>query len=112
MGEWREVTGGTIDVKKQPVGAEYVGEYKGVKEIETQLGKQFIYKFENEEGEPFQMYGFTALNFKMESVPINTVVKITYKGTAKKKTKFGIKDVHQCSVSVRSDGEETTEVPF
>jgi hypothetical protein len=36
----------------------------------------------------------------MESLEPGTIVKITYTGTENVKTKFGMKDVHQCTVQV------------
>lgn len=99
MGEWADVNTNAIDIKKHK-GESHVGKFKGHKEITTKIGPQVIWEFSGEDGVGFGVYGFTNLNRAMESLEPGTVVKITYIGTENVKTKFGMKDVHQCAVQV------------
>ena len=50
----------------------------------------------------------------MENVKLETLCRLTYNGTQKVKTKFGIKDVHQVLVEIDTDDEASPEpdVPF
>lgn len=102
---WTEISTGAIDIKKSAT-KEYEGTYTGFKEMETKLGKQVVWNF-HDESDSFSIYGFTNLNRAMESVQVGTLVKITYKGTQKVQTKYGLKDVHQ--VSVQSWQPDTQE---
>lgn len=96
---WKEVTNTATDIKKTP-GQDYVGEYLSSKLIKTKIGEQTIYKFRDEEGNPFSIYGFTNLNRAMENIAEGTMCKITYVGTKNVQTKFGMKDVHQVRVEI------------
>ena len=81
-----------------------MGEYKGSNTITTKIGEQFIYNFVDPSGAPFGIYGFTNLNRVMEHIEPGMVCRVTYKGTEKVQTKFGLKDVHQVLVEI-NDGE-------
>lgn len=95
-----KVTGGnTIDIKKKE-GDAVVGIFTGSKEITTKIGKQVIWQFVDEDEKPFGVYGFTALNFRMEVIKPGSLVRVTYGGKEKKETKFGLRDVHNCTVEV------------
>ncbi|MBT9169381.1 MAG: hypothetical protein DDT19_02740 [Syntrophomonadaceae bacterium] len=109
---WEEVTTSAVDIKKHK-GKIYQGFYTGKREIETKIGKQIIYSFEDEEG-IFSIYGFTNLNRAMENVKQGLEVRITYLGTEKVQTKFGLKDVHQVRVEINKDSDPHSETgePF
>lgn len=95
----------TIDIKKSP-NEPFIGSYVGKKEIVTKIGPQIIWQYTSDDGEPFGIYGFTNLNRVMEAVPLGEMLRITYKGTQRLQTKFGMKDVHQVQVEAWEDGEE------
>ena len=108
---WKQVSGGNVvDIKKEK-GKAWIGIYKGHKEIETKIGQQTIWKFIDDDGMPFGVYGFTNLNRAMESVPVESLCRITYVGTQNIKTKYGMKDVHQVSVEVDSDEPDSADTP-
>lgn len=107
---WSEVNTTANDIKKHP-GNPYIGTYTGHKEITTPIGQQTIWQFTNEDGVPFGVYGFTNLNRAMEGIAVGSVCRITYTGTAKVQTKFGMKDVHQVKVEVHTK-EAEDENPF
>lgn len=115
MKRWKEVTSNPIDMKKEK-GRPYEGEYLGKDEIATPLGTQFIYRFRDEHGNPFAVYGFTNLNRAMENLAIGTDCRLTYTGTQNVKTKFGMKDVHMVRVEISegetTEGEVNAEVSF
>lgn len=94
-----------IDIKKQK-GVSHEGTYRGKREITTKIGPQVIWDFLGEDGVSFGIYGFTNLNRAMEAVQLGALCKITYNGTQNVQTKFGMKDVHQCSVDVWQDDKE------
>ena len=96
---WSDVSTNAIDIKKH-IGKAWTGTYKGHKQIETKIGPQVIWQFSDADGVGFGIYGFTNLNRAMEVLDPGAVVKITYQGTEKVQTKFGLKDVHQCAVQV------------
>jgi len=113
----REVTGGdVIDIKKdEPETTTHEGFYLEAKIIQTQIGKQYIYKFKRQDGRIFGIYGFTNLNIRMENIMQGDYCFLTYLGTKNIQTKFGMKDVHMVRVEVDDDiaPEEHTEVdPF
>ena len=101
---WKEVSRTATDIKKHK-GESYTGEYLGHEQIKTKIGDQMIYKFRDESGNPFSIYGFTNLNRAMESINEGTACRITYLGTENVQTKFGMKDVHQVRVEI--DSEDT-----
>ena len=107
---WKEVTNTATDIKKTP-GKDYVGEYLSNKIITTKIGNQVIYKFRDEEGNPFSIYGFTNLNRAMENIAEGTMCKITYVGTKNVQTKFGMKDVHQVRVEIDTPDGEHEYIP-
>ena len=100
--------------KKEGIGKSIVGVYKGHNDIDTKIGMQIIWQFVDEDGNQFGLYGFTNLNRAMENVKLETLCRLTYNGTQKVKTKFGIKDVHQVLVEIDTDDEASPEpdVPF
>src|SRR3990167_543830 len=105
---WKEVSHNALDIKKE-VGKHHVGNFVGQKEIETKIGKQTIWQFTDEDGNPFGVYGFTNLNRAMESVKVGALCRLTYRGTQVIKTKFGMKPVHQVSVEVDSNEDMRSE---
>lgn len=116
MKKYKEVSRTATDIKKHK-GTPFEGEYLGKDEIETKIGQQVIYRFRDDGGNPFSIYGFTNLNRCMEHLAIGTDCRITYLGTENVKTKFGMKDVHQVRVEIAEDAEEAkdtldTEVSF
>jgi hypothetical protein len=111
------VTGNAMDIKKSSEA--HVGTYVGKEEITTKIGPQVIWNFVDEDGQPFGVYGFTNLNRCMLTLPIGSFCRLTYQGTKKCTTKYGLKDVHQVLVEVDSDkfqGKEEQakreDVPF
>ena len=113
MRKWKEVSRNATDIKKHK-DKSFEGEYLDKEEIETKIGKQLIYKFRDESGNPFAMYGFTNLNRAMESIAIGTECRITYLGTQNTKTKYGMKDVHMVRVEIAEYGDNPnieTEFP-
>ena len=104
-------TGNTLDIKTE-VGKSYVGKYEGSKPVHTPLGETVIWKFKDNDGVAFAVWGFTSLNFQMESVQIGALCRITYLGKGKEKNKFG-KFPHKAKVEVNTDDiAPEEEVPF
>lgn len=103
---WQDVasTSDVIDIKKSKDPIE--GTFIGRKEITTKIGAQVIWEFSGEEGE-FGIYGFTNLNKIMETVPLNTSLRIQYTGTKNVQTKYGMKNVHQVKVQRWSADNKT-----
>lgn len=89
------------DIKKEP-NKPYVGHFIGRKYIDTDLGKQVIWMFTDQEGNPFSIYGFTNLNLSMEHAKLGVLCRIKYTGTKFMPTKYKPKgqDVHQVFVEV------------
>ncbi len=110
---WKEVGNIGVDIKKHK-NTTYEGEYKGKREINTKIGKQYIYEFIEEDGAKIGIYGFTNLNRAMEGVGEGQRCRITYLGTENVDTKYGKKDVHQVRVEVETDDEpvEPLKEPF
>ena|SRR4030067_1101847 len=109
---WKEISRTAIDIKKH-FNESYVGEYLGQEKITTKIGEQIIYRFRDENGNPFSVYGFTNLNRAMESISEGTLCRITYLGMENVQTKFGMKDVHQVRVEIEANDEEhSKESPF
>ena len=107
---FQPVTSNATDIKESP-NTDFVGYYLDSRQIVTKVGPQVIYKFENKDGEIFNVYGFTNLNRAMENVKVGTLTKLRYLGTKKVDTKYGKnKDVHQVAVEI--DTEDTKEIPF
>lgn len=73
---WKEVSRTAIDIKKHP-DQEYIGEYKGFEKIQTKIGEQTIYKFIDDDGNRFNIYGFTNLNRAMDLIAEGTLCRIT-----------------------------------
>ena len=101
---FQEINATATDIKKF-VDKPFIGHYKGSQKITTKIGDQTIWKFMDEEGNPFGIYGFTNLNRVMENAILERLMRITYRGTQKVQTKFGMKDVHQVTVEA-DDGNE------
>lgn len=103
---WELVTNNAMDVKTHK-DKPFIGTYTGKKDIVTKVGPQTIWQFTDEDEQPFAIYGFTNLNRAMEGVGTGSVCRITYKGTAKVQTKYGMKDVHQVLVERQtSNGDD------
>ena len=100
---FKAVSGNALDIRKDKDVA-HVGHYVGRQEIVTKIGPQIIWKFVDEKGQPFGIYGFSNLNRYMETIAVNSLVRVTYQGTQNLKTKYGMKDVHQVLCEV-DDGE-------
>jgi len=95
----REVTLSAINLKEfpnKPMTAYYIG----TRTIDTNFGESAVHDFQKEDGKRISVYGFTSLNNKLNLVQPGLLCQITYTGTEKIKTKYGIKDVHQCTVFV------------
>lgn len=116
---FKPVSTNALDIKKEK-GIPHTGTYSGKEDIVTKIGPQIIWKFVDEDNQPFGVYGFTNLNRQMNSVGIGALCRITYKGTQNMMTKFGLKDVHQVLVEVDDEAKapaapkesEETSVPF
>jgi len=108
--KYKAINSKAIDIKKSEIGSVYIGTYQGKKEIETKLGKQIVWNLIDDDGVPYSIYGFTNLNRAMETVIQGTGVRITYKGTQKMTTNYGVKDVHQVLVEIAVE-EDSDEMP-
>ena len=106
---YKIISSKAIDIKKSEKGSTYEGVYVSKREIDTQLGKQSIWQFVDDDELPFGVYGFTNLNRAMESIKPGAKCRLTYQGVTNTKTKFGMKDVHQVMVEV--DTDESDEFP-
>lgn len=95
---FKPLTGNAIDIKKTQ--EPHTGTYTGKEDITTKIGPQVVWKFIDEDNQPFAIYGFTNLNRVMSTVKVGALLRITYKGTQKCQTKFGLKDVHQVLVEM------------
>lgn len=101
---FQEINATATDIKKF-IDKPFTGHFNGSQVIQTKIGEQTIWKFTDEEGNYFGIYGFTNLNRIMENVTEGKLVRITYRGTEKVQTKFGLKDVHQVKVEI-DDGTD------
>lgn len=110
---FKVVSGNAIDIKKEK-GKPFVGHYTGKDDITTKIGPQTIWRFIDEDGQPFGIYGFTNLNRAMNNIGVNVLCRITYSGTKNVPTKFGVKDVHQVVVEIdeSEEAKKEDEVPF
>lgn len=108
---WKEVSTTAIDIKKGGIGVPYIGTYLGSEEIKTPLGQQMIWRFADQDEQPFSVYGFTNLNRSMSHVATGKLCRITYRGTKNLKTKFGMKDVHMVTVEVDDEAGSEEEAP-
>lgn len=93
--------GDVIDIK-DVVDVPYEGIYKGCREVSTNFGTQYIYKFQDENGRNFGIWGFTTLNTFMETVLMGTQCRIVYTGQAEEPNKYG-KHLHLCTVEIDED---------
>ena len=86
------------------------GRYLAKREINRKDGgTSTIFKIRTREGE-IEIWGFGQLNALMNGVAENSVVRITYNGTQKMKTKYGVRDVHSATVEV-DDGAPASQTP-
>lgn len=112
---FKTVSTTAVDIKKEK-GIPHEGSYLGVEQITTKIGPQSIWRFLDSEEQPFGIYGFTNLNRAMNNIKQGSLCRITYTGTEKVNTKFGLKDVHQVHVEVddgqAEPGEVVPEIPF
>lgn len=102
---WKKAEGGQrISIIKQTLGSKWEGIYVKKYEVDskiTQSGKQVIWSFLDEDGKPFEFYGNGSLDHKMNGVPLNSSVRITF--TEIYKTKFG-KDAANVEVEFDDGG--------
>lgn len=110
---FKPVINNTIDIKKEK-DRPYIGQYVGKEDIITKIGPQIIWKFIDEDGHPFGIYGFTNMNRAMNNVGVNSLCRITYMGTQFVKTKFKPtgQDVHQVMVELDDEGVKEEGTPF
>lgn len=108
---FKVVSGNAIDIKKEK-GKPFIGHYTGKEDITTKIGPQVIWRFMDEDGQPFGVYGFTNLDRAMNNIAVNALCRLTYTGTAKVQTKYGMKDVHQVTVEVDETEETESKIPF
>jgi hypothetical protein len=109
---WEQVDTKGMDIKKHK-GEHFTGTLKGHHEIETKIGKQVVWDFEDEEGLGFGVYGFTMLNRSLEAISAGNLVRLTYLGTENCQTKYGMKDVHQVQVEIfREEKEPVAKNPI
>lgn len=101
--------GDVIDIK-EVVDVPYEGTYEGCKEVSTNLGTTYIYKFKDETGKSFGIWGFTTLNTFMEAVPVGMQCRVTYTGQAEEANKYG-KHMHLCTVEIDEDNKNNRMMP-
>jgi hypothetical protein len=101
--------GDVIDIK-DVAGVPYEGIYKGCREVSTNFGTQYIYKFQNENGRNFGIWGFTTLNTFMETILMGTQCRIIYTGQAEEPNKYG-KHLHLCTVEIDEDDKNVNTAP-
>ena len=101
--------GDVIDIK-DAAGVPHEGVYKGCKEVSTNLGTQYIYKFETENGKLFGIWGFTTLNTFMENIPMGMQCRVIYTGQTEEKNKYG-KHLHLCTVEIDEESANTKIAP-
>jgi len=94
----------TLEIKKitneTAIGVPWQAYFLGTAEKQTEkFGINKIHKFMSIKGDVFKIYGFTALNMKLEQVKPGHLCQITYNGTQKVNTKYGKKDIHQVTVA-------------
>ena len=96
---WKTVSMQAMDIRKFENG-QATGTFTGKLGITTKRGPQIIWQFADEDGLPFGVYGFANLNRAMQMVKVGSLCRITYKGTSKLQTKFGLTNVHQVMVEI------------
>jgi len=104
---WQEVKLTALDIKQYPKKP-LEGFFLGTREINTSFGESLVHDFQKADGSTISVYGFTSLNCKLAIIETGTLVQITYTGTENIKTKYGMKDVHQCVV--KQDPKSKIEV--
>lgn len=109
---YRTISGFTqaIDIRKEPIGKVFEGVYRGRREIPSDYGKQWVYEFVDENGEPFAFYGLTVLNRAMEEVPIGTQTRITWEGKETIQTKKGARQINMVKVEVDESPAPTRDL--
>ena len=99
---WKKVDSGAIGLKGKEVGTVWEGLYRGKKVVPSGLDpskNQNIWQFIDETEKPFEMWGCASLDMQMNNVVPESLVRITYEGTVKKKGK----DCHVVTVEVNSE---------
>lgn len=100
--------GKAVNLTKHPIGTVWIGSYTGKREIPKPDGKKtFIYEFQDQDDKTFEIWGFGALDACMENVLVGALCRITYKGKAEKRNKFGNFST-LCTVEINDDAEEAT----
>lgn len=107
---YKKVNPGDVTDIKDSIGVPYEGTYDGCKEVSTNLGTQYIYKFKDEAGKSFGIWGFTTLNTFMENVPMGMQCRVVYTGQAQEKNKYG-KHMHLCTVEIDEDNKNNRPMP-
>lgn len=103
-----EVSGNAVDIKK--TNQTVTGIYIGTKTIQTKLGEQQVHEFKDaESGMIIGVYGFGHLNFKIQSLSPGMMTRVSYAGTEKIQTKYGLKDVHQSKVEIDPDFKDESK---
>ena len=116
--EWKDAPmGDTISIQKEEANKSYVGFYTGQKTVENEMGESILWKFQDENGKSFSIWGFGNLNMQLENVQVGTLCRITYLGKAEKKNKFG-KYPHKAKVQINTKAklealpDSDEETPF
>ena len=101
---FRKVTrGDTLKINvEEYIDKPIEGYFLGTDSIDTPLGESLIHKLKSKEGKTISIWGFTYLNSSIENVSENVFCRITYKGKATQKNKYG-KFPHQALVEVDED---------
>ena len=109
--EWIETGGGATDIKKEE-GKDFVGTYQGSHAVKGNYGDTQVYDFVGDDGAPFSIWGFSALDYLMQNQPVGSYLKIQYTGMKKGvKTKFGVKDIHTAKVFRKPGGGFVEQAP-
>ena len=96
---WTQVTLQGVNLTQHP-DKPLIAYYVGKNEVEGQFGDEIHHFFQKEDGTQVKVYGFTTLNRLLEAIPVGSFVRVIYKGKEKVQTKYGKKEVHQCTVDI------------
>jgi hypothetical protein len=99
---WTQVTLQGVNLTQYPEKP-LIGFYVGKNEVEGQFGDEVHHFFQKDDGTQVKVYGFTTLNRLLEAIPVGSYVRVIYKGKEKVQTKYGKKEVHQCTVDIDID---------
>ena len=109
---FKQVNTQTIDIKKHQ-DEPFVGVLLKGEKTSGQFGENYTWHFEDEDGIPFSIYGFTMLNRSLIPIKTGSMLRVTYKGTEEVQTKkFGKKAVHQVSVEIDDEYEAKLQAPL